>query len=183
MRRGSAISEVPVDNNHLHPEDNVIRKASIANANFAGLTAEAKDATDKEHAMTVREALRLYPKAVAWSILLSTAIVMEGYDVVLLGSFYGLPQFNRKYGVIQSDGTYTVPAPWKSGLSNGAQVGEILGLFVNGIVSERYGYRKTMIVSLAAMIGFIFIPFFSQNIQTLLVAGKRFLDLYHLDFH
>lgn len=90
--------------------------------------------------------------------------------MILLSSFYALPQFNKKYGVLGVDGTYTVPAGWKSALSNGALCGEVLGLFVNGIVSERYGYRKTMIVSLAAMIGFIFIPFFAPNVETLLVG-------------
>ncbi|CZR67483.1 probable transporter (major facilitator superfamily) [Phialocephala subalpina] len=171
MRRHSEIKEVAVDNNTLHPEDTVVRKASVAVENFAGLSAEAKDATAKEHEMGFIQAIKLYPKAVGWSILLSTAIVMEGYDVVLLSSFYALPQFNKKYGVLTPDGTFTVPAPWKSGLSNGALCGEILGLFINGIISEKYGYRKTMIVSLAMMIAFIFIPFFSHNIQTLL-AGE-----------
>jgi SP family general alpha glucoside:H+ symporter-like MFS transporter len=142
----------------------------MAVENFADLSAEAKDATNKEHQMGFMQAIKLYPKAVGWSILLSTAIIMEGYDVVLLSSFYALPQFNKKYGVLGSDGTYTVPAAWKSGLSNGALCGEILGLFINGIVSEKYGYRKTMMASLAMMIAFIFIPFFSHNIQTLLVG-------------
>jgi SP family general alpha glucoside:H+ symporter-like MFS transporter len=59
-------------------------------------------------------------------------------------------------------------AAWQAGLSNGVNVGEILGLFVNGIVSERYGYRKTMIVSLCATLALIFINFFSPNVQTLL---------------
>ncbi|KAN0090028.1 putative MFS maltose permease [Hyaloscypha variabilis] len=171
MRRDSQIEQVPTDNNALHPEDTVIRRASKAVEGFADISAEAKAATDREHSMSFKQALRLYPKAVGWSILLSTAIVMEGYDVVLLNSFYGLPQFNKKYGVLTSDGTYTVPAPWKSSLSNGALCGEILGLFINGIVSEKYGYRKTMLASLAMMIAFIFIPFFSHNIQTLL-AGE-----------
>lgn len=171
MRRHSQIQEVAVDNNTLHPEDTVVRKASVAVVNFADLSAEAKDATTKEHEMGFMQAIKLYPKAVGWSILLSTAIVMEGYDVVLLSSFYALPQFNKKYGVLTPDGTYTVPAPWKSGLSNGALCGEILGLFINGIISEKFGYRKTMIASLAMMIAFIFIPFFSHNVQTLL-AGE-----------
>lgn len=171
-RRGSHIAEVPVDSAAVHVDDTVIRKASVAVPGFADLSNEAKDATQKEHNMSFMQAIKLYPKAVGWSILLSTAIVMEGYDVVLLSSFYALPQFNKKYGELLPSGEYTVPAPWKSGLSNGALCGEILGLFINGIVSEKYGYRKTMIVSLAMMIAFIFIPFFSHNIQTLLVGGK-----------
>ncbi|KAF4618416.1 hypothetical protein G7Y89_g14886 [Cudoniella acicularis] len=170
IRRQSSVTSAPRDDLAIHPEDTVIRRASMAVDNFASLSAEAQDATKAEHEMGLKQALKLYPKAVLWSILLSTAIVMEGYDVVLLNSFYGLPQFNRKYGVPLPDGTFTIPAPWKSGLSNGAQCGEILGLFINGIVSEKFGYRKTMIVSLALMVAFIFIPFFSHNIQTLLVG-------------
>lgn len=64
-----------------------------------------------------------------------------------------------------------IPAEWQNGLSNGAQVGEILGLYAAGIVVDRWGYKKTMIGALMAMTAFIFIPFFSQNLQTLL-AGE-----------
>ncbi|GFZ50428.1 Alpha-glucosides permease MPH2 [Saitozyma sp. JCM 24511] len=138
--------------------------------NYDDIVAEARDATAAEHSMTLREGLRRYPKAIGWSVLLSTAIIMEGFDVVLLGSFYALPQFAKKYGVQAADGTYTVTAAWQAGLSNGAQVGEIIGLALNGWASERFGYRKTMIVSLSAMICFIFIPFFAQNVQMLLAA-------------
>lgn len=91
-------------------------------------------------------------------------------DVVLLGSFFAYPAFNSKYGHLGADGKYQLSARWQAGLSNGVNVGEILGLFVNGIVSERYGYRKTMIVSLFATIAFIFINFFAPNVQTLLVG-------------
>ena len=45
---------------------------------------EVQKATTKEHNLTVRQGLRAYPKAIAWSILLSTAVVMEGYDTILV---------------------------------------------------------------------------------------------------
>jgi SP family general alpha glucoside:H+ symporter-like MFS transporter len=47
----------------------------------------AKTATDKEHAMTLWQGIKLYPKAVGWSLLISTCICMEGYDVCLLSNF------------------------------------------------------------------------------------------------
>ncbi|KAK9252326.1 general substrate transporter [Lipomyces tetrasporus] len=139
--------------------------------NLSGdLVAEAKDATSFEHQMTPGQALKLYPKAVGWSILLSLAIIMEGYDIVLLNSFYAFPAFVKKFGELQPDGSYQVSAPWQAGLSNGALVGEIFGLLIAGIASERYGYRKTMISALIAICGFVFIQFFAPNIQTLQVA-------------
>lgn len=47
----------------------------------------AKTATDSEHSMSLLQGIKLYPKAVAWSILISTCICMEGYDVCLLNNF------------------------------------------------------------------------------------------------
>lgn len=74
------------------------------------LIANAKAATEKEQKMSLWQGIKLYPKAVAWSVLISTCIVMEGYDICLVGNFYGFPQWNRKYGEQLPDGTYQVPA-------------------------------------------------------------------------
>ncbi|KGO43508.1 Major facilitator superfamily domain, general substrate transporter [Penicillium expansum] len=139
-------------------------------------TAEAHAAIEKEHNMTAIQALKLYPKAVAWSLLLSCAIIMEGYDVVLIGSFFAFPAFNMKYGEIMSDGSYGLAASWQAGLTNAMSVGQIVGLFVNGIVSEHYGYRKTLMACLASTVGFIFILFFAPNVQTL-VAGELLMGI------
>lgn len=140
-------------NGSLVPPEVAMRKMSVV-ADINHLLDEAKDATKAEKEMTIMQAFRTYPKAVIFSMILSTAIVMEGYDVVLLGNFYAYPSFQRKYGSLTGNPKqpYGIPAPWQAGLSNGAGVGEILGLFINGIVSERYGYRKTMLVSLLAVI-------------------------------
>lgn len=70
----------------------------------------AKAATDKERSMTLLQGIRLYPKAVMWSVLISTCIVMEGYDISLVNNFYAFPQFNRKYGEMLADGSYQVSA-------------------------------------------------------------------------
>ncbi|KAK4689908.1 MFS transporter, SP family, general alpha glucoside:H+ symporter, partial [Tremellales sp. Uapishka_1] len=134
------------------------------------LTSNARSASDKEHKMTLLQGIRLYPKAVFWSVLISTCIAMEGYDVCLVGNFYAFPQFNQKYGVLLADGTYQVPARWQAGLSNGANVGEIIGLLINGWASERFGYRRVVLACLIAITGFIAIFFTAPNVQTLLVA-------------
>ena len=52
---------------------------------------EASKATRREHDLSVRDAIRLYPKAIGFSLIFSTAIIMEGYDLSLLGSLYGYP--------------------------------------------------------------------------------------------
>jgi len=47
----------------------------------------ARAATDKERKMTLLQGIRLYPKAIAWSMLISTCIAMEGYDISLVNNF------------------------------------------------------------------------------------------------
>ncbi|KAL1610397.1 hypothetical protein SLS60_002064 [Paraconiothyrium brasiliense] len=131
----------------------------------------ARHAAHDEKSMTLTQAIKLYPKAVGWSVVLSSALIMEGYDLALLGSLYGSPQFNMKYGKLNAKtGKWSVPANWQSALSNGARAGEVVGLLLNGFISERYGYRKTMLVALLSMTAFIFILFFAPNIQVLVVG-------------
>ncbi|KAF2015349.1 maltose permease MAL61 [Aaosphaeria arxii CBS 175.79] len=130
----------------------------------------AKAATEKEQNMSLWQGLKLYPKAVGWSVLISTCIVMEGYDKCLLSNFYGFPKFKEKYGDLQPDGTYELSAAWQSGLSNGAGVGEILGLFINGWASEKFGYRYTVMTCLTLIIAWTAIFFTAQNTTHLLVA-------------
>ncbi|KAK3697499.1 hypothetical protein LTR37_017445 [Vermiconidia calcicola] len=148
----------PVDN-ELKPNDKM--RETIRNA---------KAATEKEHNMTLWQGIKLYPKAIGWSVIISTCIAMEGYDVCLVNNFYAFPPFNEKYGVLTDDGTYQVPAPWQAGLSNGAQVGEIIGLFINGWVSERFGYRYTVMACLLLIACFTTIFFTAQNVGHLLAA-------------
>ncbi|ODQ78828.1 hypothetical protein BABINDRAFT_162509 [Babjeviella inositovora NRRL Y-12698] len=139
-------------------------------AKFLGLSSDAQANESQEKTMPLKEGLRTFPKAVLWSIILSTAIVMEGYDVVLLGSFYALPAFSKKYGVLSKDGTYTIEAKWQTGLSMCTNVGEIIGLFAAGIIADRIGYRWTLIGSLMLVIGFIFILFFAKDLAMLAVG-------------
>ncbi|KAK8079066.1 maltose permease MAL61 [Apiospora phragmitis] len=137
---------------------------------MSDLIRDAKLATEKEHSMSLWQGIRLYPKAIAWSVLISTCIVMEGYDVSLVNNFYAFQQFNQKYGERLPDGTYQVPAAWQSGLSNGATVGEIIGLLVNGWASERFGYRYTVMGCLCLVVAFTAIFFTAQNVVALQVA-------------
>lgn len=144
--------------------------------------ADAQDATDKEHEMTFIQAIKLYPKAVGWSILLSTALVMEGYDTKLISSLFAHPAFQGAYGERTPKGTYQIPAPWQSGLTNGSAVGQIIGLQIAGHISERFGFRKTMISGLTVLTAFIFVQFFAPSLPVLEVGQillGMFLEIAH----
>ncbi|KAI5256311.1 sugar porter family MFS transporter [Aureobasidium subglaciale] len=134
------------------------------------IAGEAARATQSEISMTLLQGIKTYPKAIGWSILLSTCIIMEGFDIVLINSLMALPAFQLRFGEPSADGSYQISAAWQSGLSNGALVGEVIGLLFIGYIVERIGYKKTMIGSLVGLTGFIFIVFFAQSLPMLLVG-------------
>jgi MFS transporter, SP family, general alpha glucoside:H+ symporter len=138
---------------------------------FTDLHDEAREHTEKETSMGFMEGIKTYPNAAAWSILLSSSIIMEGYDTNLLGSFFAFPIFAKQFGKQLPNGQYQVEAAWQTGLMNGVQVGSIVGLTLNGIMCDRFGYKKTYFFALIMMIAFIFLPFFATN-NGILLAGQ-----------
>lgn len=133
--------------------------------------ADAKQAADAEQSMSIMEAIRTYPKAIGWSVLLSSTLIMEGYDLALFGNLYGNPMFNERYGTWhEGSNKYVVSAGWQSAISNGARAGEIFGLLAAGWMADRWGYRMTTVINLFMMIAFIFVLFFAPNVGAL-VAG------------
>lgn len=73
----------------LHPVDtsNAAYNNSDPSKTHATIIEHARNAAEKEHNMTLMQGIKLYPKAIAWSVLISTCIVMEGFDVSLVNNF------------------------------------------------------------------------------------------------
>ena len=142
----------------------------VEDENLSRMQTGAFEASQSEHKMTFRQGLRLYPKAIGWSALLSLAIIMEGYDTALVNSFYAFTEFRRNYGIPVGNGEYQIPTNWQAALSNGSTSLSILGLLANGLIIARFGYRRTMMGALIALAIFIFLSFFAFNRRTLLAS-------------
>jgi SP family general alpha glucoside:H+ symporter-like MFS transporter len=154
--------------------DDRVEKASVAVEELSEkvLNNEAHNATDAEHNLTVFQALKTYRKAVLWSVLISTTVIMEGYDVTLLGSFMGYPAFRKKYGKWTGDENgYQVSASWQNALNVTGAIGTIIGALLNGYFTATFGHRKTIMMGMVALVGFIFIVFFAPSTGVLL-AGE-----------
>jgi hypothetical protein len=53
-----------------------------------------------EHNLTLKEAIKLYPAAIAWSGFVSLGVIMLAFDPQLLGNLYATPQFQSDFGYL-----------------------------------------------------------------------------------
>lgn len=154
---------------------------------FRALISQAQASADLDSKLTVMEALKKHKKAVFWAMILSTSLIMEGYDLVIvrttnnshvtvanqlaqINSFYGQPQFQKRFGEQIGPEKWAISASWQSGLSNSAVVGQLIGLVLNTEFQDRFGSRKTMMFFMVWLICAIFIPFFAPSLPVLAVG-------------
>jgi hypothetical protein len=67
----SALNEKTGDQREFHG-------ATASHTEGIALVEEAKHASQSEQQMTLRKAIKLYPQAIGWSVLLSSTLIMEG---------------------------------------------------------------------------------------------------------
>lgn len=130
-----------------------------------------RQAANNEKNMSLRTSIKTYPWAIFWSVMMSIIIVMEGYDIVLMGGLIPQPAFQRQFGSYYREHGYQISGPWQIGLGNATTCGTIVGALANGWLTQRFGYRKTMLGSLFTIACFIFITFFAQSLP-MLIAGQ-----------
>ncbi|OKL57255.1 hypothetical protein UA08_07421 [Talaromyces atroroseus] len=148
--------------------DRELKNFSLDDPNSVELIHHAQESDAADRQLTIRQALKKYPKAVFWALFLSTSLIMEGYDTVIITSFYGQTQFQDRFGTYSaSTGTKTISAAWQSGLTNSSAVGQLVGLLINAYAQDRFGCRPTMMFFMAWMAVMIFIPFFAPSLPIL----------------
>ena len=70
--------------------DNVLSHERRADHVDADLARDAQAAADNEKSMSLWQGIKAYPRAVGWSVVISLATTMDGYDTGFLGALLGL---------------------------------------------------------------------------------------------
>jgi SP family general alpha glucoside:H+ symporter-like MFS transporter len=174
------------------PNEHELKAFDLSDPQVVDLIHHAQESDAADRLLTVRQALKKYKKAVFWAMILSTSLVMEGYDLVIvrsncssnpsfhcaeellihlqINSFYGQRQFQDRFGVDNPDptvgGKLITPA-WQSGLSNSAVVGQLAGLVINSYAQDRFGCRITMMAFMTWLTLVLFIPVFAPSLSIL----------------
>ncbi|KAK6212662.1 hypothetical protein LQW54_005083 [Pestalotiopsis sp. IQ-011] len=150
----------------MRADGNMAQQVGADFDDFMALVNEANVANERERDMKLSTAFRTYPKAIGWSVVLSSCILMEGYGTAIIGSYLAYPVFRNRFGTLGPSGEYTISSAWQNGISGATNVGEIIA----GLTSERWGYRWTLLAALAGITASIFFPFFAESLAVFLVG-------------
>jgi SP family general alpha glucoside:H+ symporter-like MFS transporter len=148
--------------------------ASVKHAEYAtqaDLVEAAVAAGKAEASIPRKELFSRYWPAVIYSGLLSMALVMEGMDVGLINNFFAHEGYLARFGWPDANGKQHIPTSWQSAISNGNNLGSIVGLLINGWLQSRYGSRRVYMGAMALMACTIFALFFAVNVQMLFAAN------------
>jgi len=74
---------------------------------------------------------------------------MQGFDITAGGQLAALPAFRAKFGVLQGDGSYLLPAYYLSAWNAIAPACEVIATFIFAPLLERYGRKPGVIVACA----------------------------------
>ncbi|KAE9369341.1 MFS general substrate transporter [Stipitochalara longipes BDJ] len=68
------------------------------------------------------------------------------------------------------DTALVVSAKWPDALGLASPLGNVVGIFINGLLTERFGHKKTLLVPIVWLTGCIFIAFIAPNVSILFVG-------------
>ncbi|KAJ7626928.1 maltose porter [Roridomyces roridus] len=155
-------------------EKSSIDKAHIEHGDLKSAADYMGDAMEAEHAeysMTVMEAVRAHPTACFWAFVMSFTIIMESYDVFLIGNFVALPAFTSRFGVWnEASQKFVIVTKWQSALQVSGQLGALIGVFMAGPITTRVGYRWATLFGLTLMNATIFVSFFADSLPVFFVG-------------
>lgn len=77
-RRSSSVTVSRDNDGVVRVNDEAFRRLSQANTNIGKEQTDARLATENEKSLSIWQAVRLYKKAICYSLVMSLAVVMEG---------------------------------------------------------------------------------------------------------
>jgi SP family general alpha glucoside:H+ symporter-like MFS transporter len=66
------------------PTEHELQGFDLSNPATIELIHHAQESDAADRLLTIRQALKKYKKAVFWALFLSTSLIMEGYDLVMV---------------------------------------------------------------------------------------------------
>ncbi|KPI45071.1 Maltose permease MAL61 [Cyphellophora attinorum] len=93
--------------------------------------------------MRLIEAVKLYPKITRYTFFIMSAIVLYGFDLVIVGAITAVPGFQKDFGQLHDD-KHIIPASWLSLWQALGPFGALVGAMLAGWVQDRVGRKMCL---------------------------------------
>ncbi|KAI9900142.1 hypothetical protein N3K66_004404 [Trichothecium roseum] len=120
---------------------------------------------DEVEKLPLWQAVKLYPKVVAYCLVLSSIFLGSGYDSIIVGSITGVDSFLQDFGY-RFDGELIVPAVWYSLWLGLPPAGMALGSLTGGELQDRIGRKPTLLLGSLLSAAAVAVIFFSHVAPT-----------------
>ncbi|CAI7569637.1 unnamed protein product [Penicillium pancosmium] len=87
--------------------------------------------------------LKKWPKVVGYNLALSSAILLYGYDLVIVANVSSMPAFQHRFGA-ELNGKYIIPSEWLSLWNAASPIGMMVGAIIGGYYQDRGGRRLSL---------------------------------------
>ncbi|KAJ6022778.1 uncharacterized protein N7446_013130 [Penicillium canescens] len=91
------------------------------------------------------QSIKKWPRIVGYCLALSSAILLYGYDLVIVGTVAAMPQFQLVFGQ-ELNGKYIIPSMWLSLWNVSSCIGMMIGSILGGYYQDRRGRRLTLAI-------------------------------------
>ncbi|KAK4132742.1 MFS general substrate transporter [Trichocladium antarcticum] len=130
-------------------EEAVVDLVETATGNVLSSSSDigsSEELQTNEHAhLTLKESLKKWRTVVIYSLCMSSAILMYGYDYVIVGTVSAMPSFQQDFGV-ELNGKWILPSLWL-GLWTFVSPGcSMVGAVAGGFCQDRVGRRWSLAV-------------------------------------
>ncbi|KAJ5931088.1 hypothetical protein N7466_006581 [Penicillium verhagenii] len=123
--------------------------------------------------------LKRWPKVVIYCLALSSAILLYGYDLVIVGTVSAMPAFQHRFGE-KLGAKYIIPSMWLSLWNAASPIGMMGGSIFGGYFQDRGGRRLALAIGsflsaiAVAMCYVADLPDDMESRRGLFLAGKLF---------
>ncbi|OAF99406.1 MFS general substrate transporter [Paraphaeosphaeria sporulosa] len=139
------------------------------------LSQTRSEASDEQR--TLWQNVRRYRKVVCVTFGLTSAILLYGYDNVVVGTVSGMPGFQRDFGILLND-EWILPSSWLALWNVSSPIGAMLGSLFGGWFQDRVGRRMSLalcsfVSALAVAVMFVsYIPASADARRALFLVGR-----------
>ncbi|KAJ5987085.1 general substrate transporter [Penicillium sp. IBT 35674x] len=125
----------------------------------------------QEHNRSYWETLRKDPRLLFWIGVMLWTLIVRGFENQSSSSVISITEFKRRFGKMDTDGSYFISTDWQSALSGGSNAAAIVGAWGGSYFADHYGTKPVLLLACAINIASVGVEFATTSIA-MFFGGK-----------